>query len=250
MLLEQRLEAISKLVEERRSVTTQQLMELLHASESTVRRDLTALHRSGRLLKVHGGALAMDAAFIAQDDDIEARQLLHPAEKDRIARYAAALIRASDFVFLDSGTTTERMLPYLTEKTAGYVTNSITIARKLARSGITSYLIGGELKASTEAVVGNDAVLHLAKYNFTKGFFGTNGISAATGFTTPDPNEALVKKTAFDRCRERYILADSSKFSQVSPVTFAPFDGATIITTGLIDPAYTACPSLVQVTGG
>ena len=29
--------------------------------------------------------------------------------------------------------------------------------------------------------------------NFNKGFFGTNGITEKSGFTTPDINEALVK---------------------------------------------------------
>lgn len=247
MLLEQRLEAIIKTVDERRSVTTQELMELFDASESTIRRDLTALHRSGRLIKVHGGALALGSDFYTKDDDIEARQLLHQSEKDRIAQHAASLIRANDFVFLDSGSTTERMIPYMIEKTAGYVTNSISIAKKLTHAGMTAFVIGGELKAFTEAIVGSDAVLSLGKYNFTKGFFGTNGVSAQFGYTTPDLNEAMVKKAAFLRCRDRYVLADPSKFNQISPITFAEFSQAKIITTRIQNDAYRQYQNILEV---
>lgn len=66
--------------------------------------------------------------------------------------------------------------------------------------------------------------------NFNKGFFGTNGITEKSGFTTPDINEALVKETAFAHCHFKYILADSSKFGETSAVTFGNIKDATIIT--------------------
>lgn len=44
----------------------------------------------------------------------------------------------------------------------------------------------------------------LKMYHFTRGFFGTNGITLREGFTTPDINEALVKKTAMEQCPEEY----------------------------------------------
>ncbi len=53
-------------------------------------------------------------------------------------------------------------------------------------------LIGGELKAATEAIVGNEAYVNLKKYNFTKGFWGANGVNPMAGFTTPDINEAMI----------------------------------------------------------
>lgn len=64
---------------------------------------------------------------------------------------------------------------------------------------------------------------------------GTNGISLAAGFTTPDTDEAAVKKTAILHSYVAYILADHSKFNQVSSVTFAPADSACIITDYLPD---------------
>ena len=92
------------------------------------------------------------------------------------------------------------------------------------------FLIGGELKGTTEAVVGSQAILAIQGYHFTKGFFGTNGVSKRHGFTTPDPSEALVKQAAMRQTENCYVLADSQKFGTVSSVTFAPFDGAMILT--------------------
>ena len=91
-------------------------------------------------------------------------------------------------------------------------------------------LIGGELKGSTEAVIGSQAMQMLKNYHFTKGFFGTNGISSKAGYTTPDINEALVKKAAMQKCSKSFIVCDSSKFNTISAVTFASFREATVVT--------------------
>lgn len=80
------------------------------------------------------------------------------------------------------------------------------------------------------AVVGSIAVQMVQQYHFTKGFFGTNGISRTTGFTTPDSNEAAVKQKALEHCLTKYVLEDSSKFNQVSAVPFADFSDAEILT--------------------
>lgn len=52
----------------------------------------------------------------------------------------------------------------------------------------------------------------LDKYNFTKGFWGTNGITVKNGFTTPEIKEAMIKKKSMENSKEKYILADDSKF--------------------------------------
>jgi DeoR family fructose operon transcriptional repressor len=67
-------------------------------------------------------------------------------------------------------------------------------------------------------------------YHFTKGFFGTNGVSKTAGFTTPDVNEAEVKRVALEHCRTAYVVCDHSKFKTVSSVTFAPFRSGIILT--------------------
>ena len=54
MLTEERFAKILSILESMGSVTVQQLMTELDASESTIRRDLNALDANGQLTKVHG----------------------------------------------------------------------------------------------------------------------------------------------------------------------------------------------------
>lgn len=163
---------------------------------------------------------------------------LHREEKLRIGKYAASLIEPEDFVYLDAGTTTGCIIPYLTEHSASFVTNAVSHALLLAENGFRVILIGGELKSSTEAIVGNEAFVTLHKYHFTKGFFGTNGVSLRSGFTTPDVNEAMVKECAMQHTRTPYVLCDHSKFHLTTPVSFGEFQAAQILTDCLPDESY------------
>ena len=232
MLTEQRYEIILKLLEEKNSITVAEVKDLLNTSESTVRRDISALHNAGKLVMVFCGAVALDRTVATHEPTVEQKATVNVEAKQLVAARAAALIQPEDFVYLDAGTTTASMLSFLTEKSAIFVTNAVAHAKTLEAAGFRVYLVGGELKGSTEAVVGNQALMNLQSYHFTKGFFGTNGISRQSGLTTPDMNEAMVKKTAMGQCRECFILADHSKFGNVSSVTFGAFQSGTILTDG------------------
>ena len=91
--------------------------------------------------------------------------------------------------------------------------------------------------------MGAQAILSIQEYHFTLGFFGANGISRRHGCTTPDSSEALVKKTALRQCGRPYVLADSSKFDEVSSVSFAGFHEVEIITECIPD-GYGECENL------
>ena len=157
MLTKTRQKEILKLLENRGSVTLQELKDHLNTSESTIRRDLNTLDAQGKLVKVFGGAVAADNMSI-RDEQVSRREEKNLEEKRLIARYAASLIQDDDFVYLDAGTTTGCMLDYISDTTtAVFVTNAPSHAQKLARKGMEVILIGGRLKQSTEAVVGEEA---------------------------------------------------------------------------------------------
>ncbi len=236
MLTEKRFEEIVNLVNEKGNVTVQELKDIFQISESTIRRDLTVLHENGKLIKVFGGAIALENSIFTRDIRVDERKQLNREEKIKIAQYAASLIREDDFVYIDAGTTTEYMIPYIDKLQATFVTNGVSHAQRLAAAGLHVILIGGELKESTEAVVGSTAIVNVQKYHFTKGFWGTNGISRKSGFTTPDFDEAMVKQVSMENTSQRYILCDSSKFNQESAVTFANLESAIIITDKAEDP--------------
>lgn len=243
MLTKQRQELILKLLDEKGSITVTEVKDMLDTSVSTVRRDITALDREGKLVKVFGGAVAAGQKVVSHEYTVAQKSELNREEKDRIARYAAGLIEQEDFVFLDAGTTTACILAYLDDTKATFVTNAVAHAQRLARMGKKVILVGGELKASTEAVVGNQAMRTLMEYHFTKGFFGANGISRKAGCTTPDSNEAMIKRIAVGQCRDAYILCDSSKFDSVSSITFAGFQDVKYITDRRL-PGYADCSNI------
>ena len=237
MLTEKRQEEITAFVNEKGSVTLQELVERFHASESTIRRDITALAQEGRLRKVFGGALAGGELVSHTELSVSQKEGVDTQEKLRIARYAASLIMPDDFVYLDAGTTTGSMIDYIQEKRATYLTNAVAHARRLACRGLHVLLVGGELKGSTEAIVGAEAIDCIRKYHFSKGFFGTNSIHPQIGFTTPDINEALLKQAALCNTQSgcRFILSAYRKFGQVSSVTFSNGEGVVILTDRMPD---------------
>ena len=93
MLTEQRYEIILDLLREKKSVTVTELKDILDASESTVRRDITALYKAGRLTRVFGGAVALEHTVNAYEPTVAQKSELNTEEKKKIAAYAASLIQ-------------------------------------------------------------------------------------------------------------------------------------------------------------
>lgn len=149
MLTEERLQGIWRIVTEKGSASIQELMDALNISESTVRRDLAVLDEQGRIQKVRGGAMVVGDAYSTKEDSVTQKKDKNLAEKREIAKYAASLIKEDDFVYLDAGTTTELMIDYLTTKQTVFVTNAVAHARKLSQAGYTTFILGGELKATS-----------------------------------------------------------------------------------------------------
>ncbi|MBO4384220.1 MAG: DeoR/GlpR transcriptional regulator [Clostridia bacterium] len=229
MLAQERHQLILEHLGAEGAATVAQLSALINASEATVRRDLNALAAEGKLKKVFGGATSIRQMGLVEEH-VSRRESVMFGEKDRIASYAASMIRDDDLVFIDSGTTTACMIPHLVNRKATYVTNGVVHAYRLLRAGFSVYVVGGRLRPSTEAVVGSEAMRGLMKFNFTKAFMGTNGISLDEGFTTPDVEEANVKQCAVERSFVSFVLADHTKFNRAFPVTFSRLNACCILT--------------------
>ncbi len=207
----------------------------LNASESTIRRDLLALSNLGKLKKVHGGATLLSEEFKQNEDTLENKNLKNIEEKTAIAKYAVGLIKDDDFVYVDAGSTTFLLTKFIEKTGATFVTNGLSQAKELSRKNIKVILLGGELKHTTDAIIGMDALINMQKYNFSKAFMGANGVSERQGFTTPDNDEGLIKSVAIERSFVSYVLCDSTKFNKVSGYSFAKIDSSCIITTGCSD---------------
>lgn len=230
MLFEERAEKILTAVDKKGSASVTELAIEIGTSESTIRRDIAALDKQGKLKKVYGGAARTSNPVFTDEYDVKTKSAMNIEQKQKIAEYAAKTINDDDFVFIDAGTTTLMMIPFIKASGAVFVTNGIAHAKALIQAGFKTYITGGQLKFTTEAIIGHDAAAYIEKYNFTKAFMGTNGIDIDRGFTTPDIDEALIKEAAINHSYISYILADSSKFKQISSVTFAKIEKACIIT--------------------
>ena len=93
MLAEERHRKICETVLSRGTVTTVELMELLDASESTVRRDLAELEQRRRLVRVHGGASRIGNGYVLRNQALDEKHFLHAGEKQTIASFAATIWR-------------------------------------------------------------------------------------------------------------------------------------------------------------
>lgn len=203
------------------------LVSLLDTSESTVRRDLDELESERKLHRVHGGAElphSLQEEFTNQQKSIKNIQ-----EKMQVARKAASLISNDDVIFVDAGTTNELLLGYLNQDNLTVVTNSIHHAAKLVDKNIQTIIIGGHVKKTTDASIGAVAYEQIKQLNFDKAFLGINGIDEEC-LTTPDMEEAVIKKTVIENARKSYIVTDSSKIGRVSFAKVDKIENATIIT--------------------
>ncbi|MCM3240225.1 DeoR/GlpR family DNA-binding transcription regulator [Heyndrickxia oleronia] len=230
MLEPERHQIILEALKIKNSVTLQELVKLTNSSESTIRRDLIQLEQEKFLKRVHGGAQRLQGKL--QEPSMIEKSSKNLQEKRQISKYAGGLVEEGDCIYLDAGSTVFEMIPYLPTNIV-VVTNGLMHANELLEKNIKTYLIGGYAKPTTKAFIGRGALESLGHYRFDKCFMGVNGIHHQFGYTTPDPEEAMVKQLAISLTREAYVLADETKFSEISFAKIADLNEASIITNKL-----------------
>ena len=112
------------------------------------------------------------------------------------------------------------------------VTNSVPIAARLAgMPSISLHLLGGRVRGLTQAAVGEQVLGVLDTLRVDIAFIGTNGISVRHGLSTPDSDEAAVKRAMVACANYVVVVADSSKVGREDFVSFAPLSSVdTLIT--------------------
>ena len=217
-----------ELLEQKKTIKIQDIIDLTNASESTIRRDLTELENQRKLRRIHGGATINERK--RHEHSVIDKSTRNLQEKMAIAKYAASLVENEDCIYLDAGTTTLQLIPFLSGKDVVVVTNGLTHVEALVEHGITTYLTGGHVKGTTGALIGTQAIQSLDNYRFDKCFLGANGFHEEFGYTTPDPEEAAVKQLASDLSEKTYILADHSKHEKVRFAKIIDLEDAILLT--------------------
>ncbi|WP_322412022.1 DeoR/GlpR family DNA-binding transcription regulator [Microbacterium invictum] len=205
----------------------------------TIRRDLDAMERDGALRRVHGGAVAASRGGTSETA-VGDRGAVNGEEKARIAvRAAEALAGLGGSLFIDAGTTTAAFARDLAARTPAdgaarleLVTHAVPIAFELgARADLPLTVIGGRVRGMTAAAVGAAAVEAVSQLRPDVAVVGTNGISAAFGLSTPDPEEAAVKRAIVAAARRVIVLADASKVDAEYLVRFAGLEDIDVLVT-------------------
>lgn len=229
MLTELREELILNYLKQHQFAKLLELSKITGCSESTIRRDLDRLEIRGNLVKIRGGAKI--AKSLRDEPDIETKNKVNTDAKAKIGEYAASLVENGDVIFIDAGSTTANMVSNLADKKdILVVTNGIEVASLLSNFKVSTYLLGGMIKSSTKAITGFESIDRIRDFQFNKSFLGINGIDTEKGFTTPDIQEADIKKQVILQSKETFVLADQSKFDEVSFVKVADAKSLKIIT--------------------
>lgn len=209
------------------------LAEELEVSSETIRRDLSVLEREGVAQRVHGGAVATRALTILVPN-LAQREVVHVGQKRRIAREAARLLPgAGGSVVLDAGTTVSELVDaFPLDRSLSVITHAIPAAAKLiALPSITVHLLGGRVSGATAAAMGQSTVDALAGLRADVCFLATSAASSVHGLSTPDPDEAAVKRALVRSARTVVAVFDSSKFSLDHVFSFASYDDLDVVVT-------------------
>lgn len=234
MYAEERQQAMAEAVAATRRLSVSDAAARFGVTTETVRRDLAVLERDGLVRRVHGGAVAADALTGLELGLVE-RDTTMVEEKDAIARAALSLLPGDrGSVILDAGTTTRRLASALPNDIRLTVfTNAPMLVPTLTtgRERIDVQLIGGRVRTNTHAAVGPRAVSALHRIRADVAFVGTNGLSFDFGLSTPDVDEAAVKRGMVEAGRQVVVLADSSKFDVDTLNQFAELPAVDVVIT-------------------
>ncbi|MCG7536117.1 DeoR family transcriptional regulator [Pseudoalteromonas sp. OOF1S-7] len=225
---QQRRHTILAMVNEQGEVSVETLASEFATSEVTIRKDLTALEKSGLLLRRYGGAVALPQEIVAKGND--ARDTLR---KVAIARAAATLIKDHHRIIIDSGRTTAAMIPELAQKRGLVVmTNAINIANRLLalENEPTLLMTGGTWDPHSESFQGQVAEQVLRSYDFDTLFIGADGIDVARGTTTFNELVGLSQVMA-EAARDVVVLVESEKIGRRIPNLELPWDQVTTLIT-------------------
>ena len=87
MIQSQRFQKIEERANERGIVNTREMAALLGVTETTIRRDFEELERTGKIVRVHGGARSLKKKqIVTMGDELEiGKRTAHAKEKDDLS---------------------------------------------------------------------------------------------------------------------------------------------------------------------
>ena len=218
-LMQERRSYIEKRLAAEGSIRVAELARLFDVSSETIRKDLIFLEEKGLAVKAYGGALALDGAG---EPSFAEKSGKHLEEKRRIAEEALTRVESGMSLILDGGSTLFAFAQALTiKKDITVFTNGLKAAQLLDECGITTYVLGGQVRHNSNSIVGSWAMRNLREIHVDMAVLGTSGFRDRSGPCVENFIEAELK-TAMTAAGNRVIvLGDSSKAKTQAVVEFA-----------------------------
>lgn len=225
MTIYERRQSLSELLRKQPGLRVPELAKALGTSQGTVRNDLNALERQGRLTRVHGGAVLNEQPKFPSSS-FNIRYHNEAAAKMKLARQAALLVNDGDSIFLDASTTVYYLARQLSEKQRlRVVTNGIDVARLMAENPNNMViLLGGTIGSDGSSVTGLLSEQALQELHMQKAFVSCSGFSVERGLTEVHLAGAQLKRKALASAQQVLALLSSVKLGKEDLTSFASID--------------------------
>lgn len=213
MLVAERQEKIVNTVVEKGSIRVAELSKMFGFTEETIRRDLEKLERDGKLMRSHGGAVAIQES--QSELPYSERETLYVKEKERIASIALSFVEENDTILLDASSTAWFLAKKLPDIPLTVITNSVRALMELApKKNINVICTGGNLSQTSLSFVGPLTIQSLGNYHADKAFISCKGLDANWGISDANDMQAMVKKKMLEIADKNYLLIDHSKIGK------------------------------------
>ncbi len=223
MLAVTRRQKIKEIILEKKSATVAELAQMFSVTDETIRRDLKVLEREGVLLRSYGGAFIQTGVENLVNADI--RTTIYVENKMKIANKCRQMICNGDAIFLDNSTTAYYIARAIKDMRVTLVTNNLKIINLMSKNeNIHLIAIGGFFSTKEQAFYGITATKALEEYFVDKAFLSCRSLSIENGITESHDSWAQVRRTAIERAKESYIVADFSKFGHTSFMRICGFE--------------------------
>ena len=218
LMKERRHAEILELLNQNSVIRVSELVDILNVTEMTIRRDLQELENENLLIRIHGGARKVEIEVTTPSTlELSHRQKreLNLNKKQQIAKVIADNILENDTVFLGSGTTIELVYNYLNVNHAKIITNSIYVFDKFKHDERYELILtGGSYRSKTGSFTGTIANDFVKRINVEKTFIGVNTINDSSIYNANE-DEGVIQRTILNNSREKFVIADISKFNKL-----------------------------------
>lgn len=233
MSLNERHNAILKILKENKTANVKALAKSLFVSEATVRRDLSEMKRLGLVERSHGGAILLESA---EEISIFIRMTKNAKEKELTAHNALPHIPEFRSVFIDSSSTALALAERMDLEHKTVVTNNLQTAIQLSKkANINLILLGGNVQFNTTSSIGSWTSRQLEDFSFDLMISSCAAIGNDSTFER-SIEQKEIKLAAFLKSKKRILLIDHSKFSSDGTYRLAKLHEYDLIATDITPP--------------